>query len=152
MFYMGKELEDEKSLAAQNVQPNSLVHLIRSKVHMWPWAQRLPGENKSLRPHGALKKKSDLSTKDGHVFLMEYYEERLLMLNNAGIGANLCTYYQKSSPEDQRGNWLHNQSDTLGNVMILEPGDKCPFLGEIHVGCSQSFVETNMYKAPIFPQ
>ncbi|KAG7559494.1 Ubiquitin domain [Arabidopsis thaliana x Arabidopsis arenosa] len=82
MFYMGKELEDEKSLAAQNVQPNSLVHLIRTKVYMWPWAQRLPGENKSLRPPGALKKKSDLSTKDGHVILMEYYEERLLMLSN----------------------------------------------------------------------
>ncbi|KAG7547488.1 Transcription initiation factor TFIID subunit [Arabidopsis suecica] len=136
MFYIGKDLEDEKSLAALNVQPNSLVHLIRTKVHMWPWAQRLPGDNKSLRPPGAFKKKSYLSTKDGHVFLMEYYEERLLMLSNAGIGANLCTYYQKSSPEDQRGNWLRNQSDTLGNVMILEPGDKSPFLGEIHAGCS----------------
>ncbi|CAH8254309.1 unnamed protein product [Arabidopsis lyrata] len=152
MFYMGKELEDEKSLAAQNVQPNSLVHLIRTKVHMWPWAQKLPGENKSLRPPGAFKKKSDLSTKDGHVFLMEYCEERPLMLSNAGMGANLCTYYQKTSPEDQRGNLLRNQSDTLGNVMILEPGDKSPFLGEIHAGCSQSSVETNMYKAPIFPQ
>jgi len=74
------------------------------------------------------------------------------MLSNAGMGANLCTYYQKSSPEDQRGNLLRNQSDTLGNVMILEPGDKSPFLGEIHAGCSQSSVETNMYKAPIFPQ
>ncbi|CAE5959072.1 unnamed protein product [Arabidopsis arenosa] len=152
MFYMGKELEDEKSLAAQNVQPNSLVHLIRTKVHMWPWAQKLPGENKSLRPPGAFKKKSDLSTKDGHVFLMEYCEERPLMLSNAGMGANLCTYYQKSSPEDQRGNLLRNQSDTLGNVMILEPGDKSPFLGEIHAGCCQSSVETNMYKAPIFQQ
>jgi len=152
MFYKGKELDDEKSLAAQNVQPNSLVHLIRTKVHLWPWAQKLPGENKSLRPPGAFKKKSDLSTKDGHVFLMEYCEERPLMLSNAGMGANLCTYYQKSSPEDQRGNLLRNQSDTLGNVMILEPGDKSPFLGEIHAGCSQSSVETNMYKAPIFPQ
>ncbi|EOA39475.1 hypothetical protein CARUB_v10008072mg [Capsella rubella] len=152
MFYMGKELEDEKSFAVQNVQPNSLVHLVRTKVHLWPWAQKLPGENKSLRPPGAFKKKSDLSTKDGHVFLMEYCEERPLMLSNAGMGANLCTYYQKSSPEDQRGNLLRNQSDTLGNVMILEPGDKSPFLGEIHAGCSQSSIETNMYKAPVFPQ
>ncbi|KAL1192270.1 Transcription initiation factor TFIID subunit 1 [Cardamine amara subsp. amara] len=151
MFYMGKELEDEKSLAEQNVQPNSLVHLLRTKVHLLPWAQKLPGENKSLRPPGAFRKKSDLSTRDGHVFLMEYCEERPLMLSNAGMGANLCTYYQKSSPEDQHGNLLRSQSDTLGNVMILQPGDKSPFLGEIQDGCSQSSVETNMYKAPVFP-
>ncbi|KAG7631784.1 Bromodomain [Arabidopsis suecica] len=151
MFYMGKELEDEKSLAEQNVQPNSLVHLLRTKVHLWPWAQKLPGENKSLRPPGAFKKKSDLSNQDGHVFLMEYCEERPLMLSNAGMGANLCTYYQKSSPEDQHGNLLRNQSDTLGSVIILEHGNKSPFLGEIHGGCSQSCVETNMYKAPVFP-
>ncbi|XP_010466041.1 PREDICTED: LOW QUALITY PROTEIN: transcription initiation factor TFIID subunit 1b-like [Camelina sativa] len=149
MFYMGKELEDEKSLAEQNVQPNSLVHILRTKVHLWPW--KLPGENISLRPPGAFKKKSDLSTQDGHVFLMEYCEERPLMLSNVGMGANFCTYYQKSSPEDQHGNLLHNQRDTLGSVMILEPGDKSPFLGKIHSGCSQSSVETNMYKAPVFP-
>ncbi|WZZ08615.1 hypothetical protein YC2023_094536 [Brassica napus] len=151
MFYMGKELEDENSLAVQNVQPNSLVHLVRTKVHLWPLAQKLPGENKALRPPGAFKRKADLSTKDGHVFLLEYCEERPLMLSNAGMGANLCTYYQKSSSEDQRGNLLRNQSDTLGNVMILEPGDKSPFLGEIQPGCCQSSVETNMYKAPVFP-
>ncbi|VVA94016.1 unnamed protein product [Arabis nemorensis] len=151
MFYMGKELEDEKSLAEKNVQPNSLVHLVRTKVHLWPRAQKIPGENKSLRPPGEFKKKSDLSTQDGHVFLMEYCEERPLMLSNAGMGANLCTYYHKSSPEDQHGNLLRNQSDTLGNVMILEPGDKSPFLGELHGGCSQSSIETNMYKAPVFP-
>ncbi|WVZ09636.1 hypothetical protein V8G54_014166 [Vigna mungo] len=63
---LGRELEDQKSLAEQNVQPNSLLHLVRSKIHLWPKAQRVPGENKSLRPPGAFKKKSDLSVKDGH--------------------------------------------------------------------------------------
>lgn len=71
IFYSGKELEDPKSLAAQNVRPNSLLHLVRTKVHLLPRAQKLPGENKSLRPPGAFKKKSDLSAKDGHIFLME---------------------------------------------------------------------------------
>lgn len=71
LFYLGKELEDNKSLADQNVQPNSLFHLVRTKIHPLPRAQKLPGENKSLRPPGAFKKKSDLSVKDGHVFLME---------------------------------------------------------------------------------
>lgn len=71
LFYLGKELEDHKSLSEQNVQPNSLLHLVRTKVHLLPKAQKLPAENKSLRPPGAFKKKSDLSVKDGHVFLME---------------------------------------------------------------------------------
>lgn len=65
------ELDDHKSLAVQNVRPNSLLHLVRTKIHMLPRAQKVPGENKSLRPPGAFKKKSDLSVKDGHVFLME---------------------------------------------------------------------------------
>ncbi|CAA6659835.1 unnamed protein product [Spirodela intermedia] len=71
VFYMGKELEDEKSLASQNVRPNSLLHLVRTKIHLLPRAQKLPGENKPLRPPGAFKKKSELSVKDGHVFLMD---------------------------------------------------------------------------------
>jgi transcription initiation factor TFIID subunit 1 len=71
LFYLGKELEDHGSLASQNVQPNSLLHLVRTKIHLSPRAQKLPGENKSLRPPGAFKKKSELSVKDGHVFLME---------------------------------------------------------------------------------
>lgn len=71
MFYSGKELEDGKSLAMQNVRPNSLLHLLRAKIHLWPKAQKLPSENKPLRPPGAFKKKSELSVKVGHVFLME---------------------------------------------------------------------------------
>lgn len=71
LFYLGKELVDHESLVAQNVRPNSLLHLVRTKIHLLPRAQKLPGENKSLRPPGAFKKISDLSVKDGHVFLME---------------------------------------------------------------------------------
>ncbi|XP_061947011.1 transcription initiation factor TFIID subunit 1-like isoform X5 [Populus nigra] len=151
IFYLGKELEDHMSLAAQNVQPNSLLHLVRTKIHLWPRAQKIPGENKSLRPPGAFKKKSDLSVKDGHIFLMEYCEERPLLLSNVGMGANLRTYYQKSSPGDQTGISLRNEKRSLGNVVILEQTDKSPFLGDIKAGCSQSSLETNMYKAPIFP-
>ncbi|XWS09403.1 hypothetical protein CRYUN_Cryun40dG0082200 [Craigia yunnanensis] len=150
IFYLGKELEDDKSLAAQNVQPNSLLHLIRTRIHLWPRAQKLPRENKSLRPPGAFKKKSDLSVKDGHIFLMEYCEERPLLLSNVGMGANLCTYYQKTSSGDQTSGLLRNGNQTLGNVLLLEPADKSPFLGDIKVGYCLSSIETNMYKAPIF--
>ncbi|KAL5190813.1 Transcription initiation factor TFIID subunit 1 [Glycine soja] len=151
IFYLGRELEDHKSLAAQNVQPNSLLHLVRTKIHLWPKAQRVPGENKSLRPPGAFKKKSDLSVKDGHVFLMEHCEERPLLLSNVGMGARLCTYYQKCSPDDQSGSLLRNTDNSLGHIISLDPADKSPFLGDLKPGCTQSSLETNMYRAPVFP-
>lgn len=151
VFYSGKELEDDRSLALQDVRPNSVLHLVRTKVHVWPRAQKLPGENKPVRPPGAFKKKSDLSVKDGHVFLMEYCEERPLLLGNVGMGARLCTYYQKIASGDQTASSLRNGNDGLGTVLPLEPSDKSPFLGDIGPGCSQSCLETNMYRAPIFP-
>lgn len=79
-----------------------------------------------------------------------YCEERPLLLSNPGMGANLCTYYRKASSGDQTGGLLRNGNQTLGNVLLLEPADKSPFLGDIKAGCSQSSLETNMYKAPIF--
>ncbi|KAH9658378.1 transcription initiation factor TFIID subunit 1 [Citrus sinensis] len=83
--------------------------------------------------------------------LSKYCEERPLLLSNVGMGANLCTYYQKSSPGDQAGALLCGGNNCLGNVLTLEPGDKSPFLGDIKAGCSQSSLETNMYGAPVFP-
>lgn len=72
VFYSGKELIDGSTFAEQQVPPNSVLHLVRTKIYPWPKAQRLPGENKPFRPPGAFKKKSELSVKDGHVALMEY--------------------------------------------------------------------------------
>ncbi|GJX04545.1 zinc finger, CCHC-type containing protein [Tanacetum coccineum] len=54
---------------------------------------------------------------------LRYCEERPLLLGNPGMGAGLCTYYQKVSGGDQSG----------------------PHLG------SQSCLETNMYRAPVYP-
>ncbi|GFP86800.1 transcription initiation factor TFIID subunit 1 [Phtheirospermum japonicum] len=150
IIYSGRELEDNRSLAEQNVRANSVLHLIRTKLHFLPRAQKLPGENKSRRPPGAFKKKSDLSVKDGHVFLMEYCEERPLLLGNPGMGARLCTYYQKSAPGDQTGNLLRNGNNGLGTVYSLDPAEKSPFLGDIKPASRQSCLETNMYRAPIF--
>lgn len=73
-----------------------------------------------------------------------------MLLGNAGMGARLCTYYQKSAPGDQTGNLLRNGDNSLGSVVILDPADKSPFLGDIKPGSSQSSLETNMYRAPIF--
>nr|KAJ0199510.1 hypothetical protein LSAT_V11C600337300 [Lactuca sativa] len=151
IIYSGKELEDEKSLAEQDVRPNSLLHLVRTRIHLLPRAQKLPSDNKSLRPPGSFKKKSDLSARDGHSFLMEYCEERPLLLGNPGMGARLCTYYQKSSPGDQTATQLRSVPNNFGNILTLDPADKSPFLGDIKPGSTQSCLETNMYRAPIYP-
>lgn len=83
--------------------------------------------------------------------LNRYCEERPLLLGNAGMGARICTYYQKSTPGDQMGNVLRNENSGLGQVCILDTTDKSPFLGDIKPGSSQSCIETNMYRAPLFP-
>ncbi|XP_024386328.1 transcription initiation factor TFIID subunit 1 isoform X4 [Physcomitrium patens] len=148
----GKELVDGYTFAQQQVPPNSVLHLVRTKIYPWPKAQRLPGENKPLRPPGAFKKKSELSVKDGHVALMEYCEERPLLLGNVGMGGRLFTYYRKRSSTDataatlraERGPWV-------GITLPLEPTEDSPFLGDIRPGETQSSLETNMYRAPIFP-
>ncbi|XP_008806233.2 LOW QUALITY PROTEIN: transcription initiation factor TFIID subunit 1 [Phoenix dactylifera] len=151
VYYSGRELEEDMSLAEQQVRPNSVLQLVRTRIHVWPRAQKLPGENKPLRPPGAFKKKSELSVKDGHVFLMEYCEERPLLLGNVGMGARLCTYYQKTAPSDLTASSLRNGNEGLGTVLTLDPADRSPFLGDIGPGCSQSCLETNMYRAPVFP-
>ncbi|KAK2983159.1 hypothetical protein RJ640_018504 [Escallonia rubra] len=79
-----------------------------------------------------------------------YCEERPLLLGNVGMGARLCTYYQKSAPGDQTGTLLRSGNNNLGSVLALDPADKSPFLGDIKAGCSQSCLETNMYRAPIY--
>ncbi|KAJ0089663.1 hypothetical protein Patl1_13830 [Pistacia atlantica] len=64
----------------------------------------------------------------------------------------ICTLIIKNQPQvDQASTLLCKGNNSLGNVVMLEPGDKSPFLGDIKVGCSQSSLETNMYRAPVFP-
>ena len=86
-----------------------------------------------------------------YLHLCRYCEERPLLLSNIGMGARLCTYYQKSAPDDQTASSLRSANSSLGHVISLNPADKSPFLGDIKPGCSQSSLETNMYRAPLFP-
>lgn len=67
------------------------------------------------------------------------------------MGSRLCTYYQKSAPDDQTASLLRSTNNTLGHVVSLNPADKSPFLGDIKQGSYQSSLETNMYRAPVFP-
>ncbi|BFI36879.1 hypothetical protein MARPO_0010s0177 [Marchantia polymorpha] len=151
LLYSGKELEEGRTFAEQEVPPNSVLHLVRTRICPWPKAQRLPGENKPIRPPGAFKKKSELSVKDGHVALMEYCEERPLLLSNVGMGARLSTYYRKSTPTDTTAATLRNERGPwVGVPLPLEPTEDSPFLGDIRQGDTVSSLETNMYRSPAF--
>lgn len=66
------------------------------------------------------------------------------------MGAKLCTYYQKSAPDDQTASLLRSNNSNLGHVISLNTAEKSPFVGDIKTGCSQLSIETNMYRAPIF--
>ncbi|CAM6089127.1 unnamed protein product [Calypogeia fissa] len=151
VLYSGKELQEGSTFAEQQVPPNSVLHLVRTRVYPWPKAQRLPGENKPIRPPGAFKKKSELSVKDGHVALMEYCEERPLLLSNVGMGARLSTYYRKLTPTDSTAVTLRNERGSwVGIPLPLEPTEDSPFLGDIRPGDTVSSLETNVYRSPAF--
>jgi transcription initiation factor TFIID subunit 1 len=55
----------------QDVWPNSILHVVRTQVNLWPKVHMLPSEDKPLRPPDAFIKKSDLSVNDGHIFLIK---------------------------------------------------------------------------------
>ncbi|KAM0842013.1 hypothetical protein ACQ4PT_058635 [Festuca glaucescens] len=84
LFGFGKGLEEDISLSMPNVRPNSILHVVRTEVHLF---LELPGEDRVLRPPGA--------------FRWNTVRRDLYYLKNAGMGARLCTYYQKTSPTDQ---------------------------------------------------
>lgn len=150
-FSNGRELRPNLSLREQSVRPNSVLQLLRSRVHPWPHASlRLPGDSQPRRPPGAFKKKSELSVADGHVVLLEYCEERPLLLSNPGMGARLATYYRKQSSIDAGAAALLKEQPFSGVAVPLEPGEESPFLGDITAGQSQSSLETNLFRAPLF--
>ncbi|OWM70449.1 hypothetical protein CDL15_Pgr011925 [Punica granatum] len=56
----------------------------------------------------------------------------------------------KTAPNDQTSNLLPNEN-RRGSLLALDPADKSPFLGEIIPGSTQSSLETNMFRSPVFP-
>ena len=142
IFYQGKELDDSKTLAHQGVKPNSLLHIMRSKIHLW-LMKGLP------HPPREFRSKSDLSLKDGQAIVIEYSDERPLFLGNIGMGARIIAYYRCPNHKYQTSLLPTN----LFNAISLDTDDESPFLfRNIYPGCSQISLETNMYRAPLFPQ
>ncbi|KAI5057288.1 hypothetical protein GOP47_0027303 [Adiantum capillus-veneris] len=151
-FYCGKELESRWSLLQQKVKPSPVLHLVRTTIHPWPKSQTAQEENKPTCLQEAFQKISDLSVKDGHVFVTEYSEERPLLVNNVGMGARLCTYCRESPSTDSSNSLTKIEQIAKDGLFVpLEPTEESPFyLGEIRPGGFQACLETNMFRAPAF--
>lgn len=68
----------------------------------------LPKNSEPVRPPGAFTRMKELSsTTQGHLVLLEYMEEYPLLLNNLGMGAQITTFYRKTSNIDN--NWKRIQ-------------------------------------------
>ena len=47
-----------------------------------------------------MQRRKDLTAVEGHVVLLEYFEEFPLLLGHPGMGARLTSYYRRRSPTD----------------------------------------------------
>lgn len=77
-----------------------------------------------------LKRKSDLSAKEGRVVLMEYVEEHPTVIQNLGMGSKLRNFYRKRNSTE---NPLLKFDD--GENILMDEEDPSPFiLGDIEPG------------------
>ncbi|KAL0025336.1 hypothetical protein WJX79_008358 [Trebouxia sp. C0005] len=106
----------------------------------------------ALAPPAAFQKRKDLSATEGHVLLLEYFEEFPLMLSHPGMGAKLTTYYRRESATDNNHQRLLKEHDKwrVGNVEPLQAQEESPFIGQLDPGKHQLAIETGMYRAPGF--
>ncbi|CAL8462032.1 g1563 [Coccomyxa elongata] len=122
-----------------------------------PHANRVPDPSSGVptRPPGAFTKKQDLTAVEGHIVLLEYLEEKPLLLSRPGMGVRLTTYYRKRSATDNADlQKLVNEKERWrsGHVEVLSPEDDSPFLlGDIAPGAARLAIDTNMFRAVAFP-
>lgn len=84
---------------------------------------------------------------DSPFILVEYSEERPLIMSNPGMASQLLHYYRKHSPKD-----TYTPPNNTGVPYKLESTDPSPFLGfgDVPVGQIQPALVNNMAKAPAF--
>lgn len=96
-----------------------------------------------------LKKKSDLSARDGRVVLMEYLEEYPPFVQNVGMASRVVAYWRRPRDPSQAPSAPPKFPD--GETVTLEPGDPSPFLGDVTSERPVQAMENKLFKAPIVP-
>ena len=137
----------DQTLRAAGFRGEEVIWVVPSSVNpaLSAVTQRLPPDTGEVpvRPPGAFKRLKDLTMGDGHVFLLEYFEENPLVLSNPGMGTRLVTFYRKKSADDKGWRDLeavvqatHRSTlfppwGRLGQVVTLNEKDDPPFLASI---------------------
>mmetsp|Transcript_24112 Transcript_24112/g.67045 ORF Transcript_24112/g.67045 Transcript_24112/m.67045 type:complete len:1556 (+) Transcript_24112:2-4669(+) len=160
-------MKENNTLFQAGIKSHSTIWATFTKVMALETAKIsvLPQNNDPVRPPGAFTKMKEMSgATEGHLIVLEYLEELPLLLSNPGMGAQITTFYRKTSTIDT--NWKHLQDKVevgpdgapaeketwmVGKVVPLNPDDDTPFLGDVLAGTSQAAVETNLFKAPACP-
>ena len=157
-------LDPDQTLRAAGFRGEEVIWVVPASVNpaLSAVTQRLPPDTGEVpvRPPGAFKRLKDLTMGDGHVFLLEYFEENPLVLSNPGMGTRLVTFYRKKSADDKAWRDLEAIVQTtyrstlfppwgrLGQVVTLNEKDDPPFLASIEPGKHQFAVENNLFRAP----
>ncbi|XP_039753965.1 transcription initiation factor TFIID subunit 1 isoform X2 [Pararge aegeria] len=84
----------------------------------------------------------DLSGRDGELILVEFCEEHPPLISQVGMCTKIKNYYKRTATKDNGPKSLK-----YGEIAYAHTS---PFLGILPPGTTQSVVENNMYRAPIY--
>lgn len=87
---------------------------------------------------------ADLSAREGRLIVAEYWEQFPVLLPLVGMAAKILYYYRKSSATD-----MPPKVPSDGEAAILEPGEDCPFMGEVRPAQTVAMFCSSLYKAPV---
>ncbi|CAG4983002.1 unnamed protein product [Colias eurytheme] len=84
----------------------------------------------------------DLSGRDGELILVEFCEEHPPLISQVGMCTKIKNYYKRTATKDNGP-----KPQKYGEIAYAHTS---PFLGILPPGATQSVVENNMYRAPIY--
>ncbi len=96
-----------------------------------------------------VRREKDLWLSDrGSFVIIEYCEERPLLLGSLGMCSRLITWWRPGPGMEGLPPSVDVQD---GRLQELEPGDESPFLGDILLGSAQQSIVNELYRSPLFP-
>jgi transcription initiation factor TFIID subunit 1 len=106
-----------------------------------------------------IKSARELSAKDGELYLFEYCEEFPPVLSRVGMASNVKTYIYGPDPSTQRLKGNSSQCDRqvatkpcigFEEFIKSERQSKMIYYNALKRGVRYTFIENNLYRAPIF--
>ena len=104
----------------------------------------IPTSTTTVTDSGIFKKKSDLSSCDGDLIMLEYIEKHPLILMNIGMASKFVNYTRKKDDDEDSDNEFE-----IGETVTLEKNEDSPFLGEISPGQTVHSFDNNLFRVPL---